>query len=117
MTQSKTIHQRAARQRRIRAKAKHISPRLRLHVYRSNRYIYAQIIDDQAGKTLVAVSEKELKKPATTKTQRSGQVGQLLATKAKTKKINQVKFDRGWYKYHGRIKSLAEAARESGLKF
>lgn len=93
--------------------------RLRLSVFRSNRHIYAQIIDDAKGKTLVAFSDKNLlkKRGTETKTQAAVLVGEALAKKARAKKISEVVFDRGGYKYHGRIKALAEGARKEGLKF
>ena len=108
------------RKRRVTAKMKGVSSRLRLSVFRSNKYIYAQIIDDQKGKTLVSSSEKELDKipqKKETKIERARQVGQLLARKALTQKIKNVAFNRGGYKYHGRVKALAEGVREGGLVF
>ena len=112
-----STNKRQHRQARVRLKLKDNVKRVRLHVYRSNRHLYAQIIDDQIGKTLVAVSEKELKASSKTKSQRAHDLGVLLAQKAKVKKITEVKFDRGSYQYHGRVKALAEAAREGGLEF
>ena len=114
---STSTQTRLHRQRRTRLKLKDQGPRPRPHVYRSNRYLYAQIIDDAQAKTIVAASEKELKTPGKTKTERAHQVGALLATKSKTKKITQGKFDRGRYRYHGRGKALAESARVGGLIF
>lgn len=90
----------------------------RLSVYRSNRYIYAQIIDDKRGRTLVATSEKELKLEKGkkfTKMQKAGLLGQLIAQKINKLNIKQVIFDRGNFKYHGRVKALAQEARKSGL--
>ncbi len=91
----------------------------RLAVFRANQHIYAQIIDDQIGKTLVSASSAELKAGAkqTKKTEKSAQVGELVAKKALEKNISEVVFDRGGYQYHGRVKALAEAARSAGLKF
>lgn len=92
----------------------------RLSVFRSNAQIYAQLIDDENGKTLVAASslEKEiLEHTGLTKTQRAQAVGKLIATKAVAAGISQVVFDRGGNLYHGRVKSLADSAREGGLKF
>lgn len=106
-----------ARIKRVRSKVRGTTDRPRLHVYRSNRYIYAQIINDQKGQTLAAASQKEIKANKLTKTQKSEKVGQLIAKKAKAKKVTKVRFDRGAYKYHGRIKALAEAARKEGLEF
>ncbi len=92
------------------------SGRPRLTVYRSLNHIYAQIIDDEAGKTLAASSTLALKAGGN-KTEAARQVGADIARKAIEKGIKQVVFDRGAYKYHGRVKALAEAAREAGLEF
>ncbi len=103
---------------RTRAKTKGTAEKPRLSVYRSNRYIYAQIIDDNKGKTIVGISEKELViKEKVKKSDRAKELGLLLAKKASVKKITAVVFDRGSYKYHGRVKQVAEGAREGGLKF
>jgi large subunit ribosomal protein L18 len=96
--------------------------RLRLSVFRSNLHIYAQIIDDEARKTLVAASDLELKKgkersPHKTKTEIASEVGELVAKRALKKKIKKVFFDRGRFKFHGRVKALAEGARKAGLDF
>lgn len=96
--------------------------RQRLSVFRSNKYIYAQIIDDPAGRTLVAAGEKDIsskdgKKSKLTKTARAKLVGKILAQRALTKGIRQIRFDRRHYKYHGRVKALADGAREGGLEF
>ncbi len=106
---------------RIREKISGSSGRPRLCVYRSSKYVYAQIIDDTQGKTLVAAStaEKDVRgdlKPADN-IKASKLVGKAIAERAKAKGIEVVVFDRGGYLYHGRIKAVAEAARESGLKF
>ena len=107
--------------KRIRAKVYGSSERPRLCVYRSSKYIYAQIIDDANGKTLVAAStiEKELRGECkgTGNIEASKLVGKTIAERAKNKGINAVVFDRGGYIYHGRVKAVAEAARESGLNF
>jgi len=107
------------RQRRVRVKLAAVRDgKPRLSVFASNKYFYAQIIDDTKGVTLVAVSEKELKKSdKMTKIQRAEEVGKLLAQKAKTGKIPTVVFDKGSYKYHGRVKAFAESARQEGLQF
>ncbi len=106
------------RQVRIRTKLKRDHGKLRLSVYRSNKFIYAQIIDDVKGETLVAVSEgKVAAKDKMTKTDRSKALGVLIAKKATEKKITEVVFDKGSYRYHGRVKAVAEGAREGGLKF
>jgi large subunit ribosomal protein L18 len=107
--------------RRVRVKVKGTPERPRLCVYRSLTHLYAQVIDDAAGRTLVAASsvDKETRKQikgggnvASAKT-----VGQVVAERARAKGITQVVFDRGGYRYHGRVKALADAAREAGLKF
>ncbi len=90
--------------------------RLRLSVFRSSKYIYAQIIDDEKQHTLVSASEKDIQK-AGTKIQRAKLVGLALAQKAKIEKIKAVFFDRGRFRYQGRLKALAEGAREGGLGF
>ena len=91
----------------------------RLNVFRSNSNIFAQIIDDEASKTLVSASsiDKELKIENGGNIEAASKVGELLAKRAKKAKISEVVFDRGGYLYHGRVKALAEAARENGLKF
>ena len=88
--------------------------RPRLLVLRSNKHIYALLIDDTKGNTLFRSSDKDLKG---TKTEKAKKVGALTAKEAKAKKITSIVFDRGGYKYHGRVKALAEALREGGLKF
>jgi len=88
----------------------------RLSVFRSNRHIWAQIIDDKKAKTLASTSSKILK-TAVSKTQQSQKVGQQIAKLAQKVNITRVRFDRGPYRYHGRVKALAEAARSAGLKF
>ncbi len=108
--------------KRVRAKIFGTPDRPRLSVYRSLKHIYAQLIDDTRGHTLVAMSSlsKEIRdevKNAKTKTEVSRIVGLALAKKALEKGITRVVFDRNGYKYHGRIKALAEAAREGGLIF
>jgi large subunit ribosomal protein L18 len=104
------------RRNRIRATVSGTKDRPRLSVYRSTNHIYVQLIDDGAGKTLAAASSKELKAKAK-KVDVAAEVGKLAATKAKAAGITEVVFDRGGNRYHGRIKSLAEAARGAGLKF
>lgn len=88
----------------------------RLSVFRSNKQIYCQLIDDMEGKTLASASSMELSETGP-KINISAKVGELLATKAKGKNIEQVVFDRNGYPYHGRIKALADGARNGGLKF
>jgi large subunit ribosomal protein L18 len=97
--------------------------RPRLSVYRSNKHIYVQLIDDEKGETLVSASDLELKKEIAKdkdkfkKQEIAKKVGQVLATAALKKKIKKAVFDRGSYKFHGRIKALADGAREKGLQF
>ncbi len=109
--------QRAKRHRRIRFHLKGTPSRPRLNVFRSNKAIYCQIIDDLAGTTLVAASSLELKETSGGNIEGARKVGELIAKKALEKGIKQVVFDRGGYLYHGRVKALAEAAREAGLEF
>ncbi len=112
---------RIERHRRARQKIHGTPERPRLNVYRSNNHIYAQIIDDTTGQTLVSAStlDKELaeKLSSTHNKEASKLVGQLVGKRAIEKEITEVVFDRGGYIYHGRIKELAEGAREAGLKF
>ncbi|OGD85736.1 50S ribosomal protein L18 [Candidatus Curtissbacteria bacterium RBG_16_39_7] len=89
----------------------------RLSVFRSVKHIYAQIIDDQKGETLVAAREKELKDNKGTKSERAKKIGLLLAQKALKVGIKKVVFDRNGYLYHGRVRALAQGAREGGLNF
>jgi large subunit ribosomal protein L18 len=107
--------------RRIREKVAGSANRPRLCVYRSLKYTYAQIVDDSQGKTLVAASTAEKDVRSTLKhtgnIEASKDVGKMIAERARAKGIETVVFDRGGYLYHGRIKAIAEAARESGLKF
>jgi len=110
---------RQARHDRIREKMSGTSSVPRLNVFRSNSNIFAQIIDDDAAVTLVSASsiDKELKLKNGGNTEAATKVGELLAKRAKKEKITKVVFDRGGYQYHGRVKALAEAAREAGLEF
>jgi len=112
----------AARQKRherIRLRVEGTVERPRLAVFRSLNHIYAQVIDDTTGKTLAAASslEKELKAGNQRKTDEAKTVGRLVAERAKSAGVEQVVFDRAGFRYHGRIKSLADAAREAGLQF
>ncbi len=112
---------RIRRHHRVRIKVAGISSRPRLSVFRSLNNIYAQVIDDSKGQTLVAAStlDPEIKNDGAgkSKANKAELVGSMLAKRALSKGINQVIFDRGGYKYHGRVKALAEAARQGGLKF
>lgn len=103
--------------RSIRKKISGTGVKPRLSVFRSNTGIYAQIIDDIAGKTIISASSVELKTEKGTKSELSKSVGLKLAEKAKSNGISEVVFDRGGYLYHGRVKALADGAREGGLKF
>jgi large subunit ribosomal protein L18 len=109
---------------RIRKKLAGTEERPRLNVYRSENHIYAQVIDDAQGKTLVSATSVEKgkgikgdKRPTGGNVSSAKEVGKLIAERAKQKGINKVVFDRGGYLYHGRVKALADAAREAGLEF
>ena len=106
----RTIHH------RIRKNISGTSERPRLHVFRSNKGIYAQLIDDAAGQTLVNASSRDLEVKGT-KSEIAKQVGVAIAEKAKSSGVSSVVFDRGGYLYHGRVKALADGAREAGLTF
>jgi large subunit ribosomal protein L18 len=115
----KPLDTRAARQRRhrrIRVALSGTTQRPRLNVFRSLQHIYAQVIDDTTGNTLAAASTLGADVTGN-KTERAKAVGKTIAERAKEKGINTVVFDRGGYLYHGRIKALADAAREAGLEF
>jgi large subunit ribosomal protein L18 len=109
---------RARRHRRVRGKISGTAERPRLVVFRSNRGIEAQLVNDLEGRTLAAASWLNLKKSFKgSKTEQAAEVGKLLAANAKKAGVERVVFDRAGYLYHGRVKALAEAAREGGLKF
>ncbi len=110
------INRRAKIKRRIRKKITGTSAMPRLSVFRSNKQIYAQIIDDSCGKTLVSASSYNNKGAKGTKIEQAAFVGKEVAEKAKKAGIEAVVFDRNGYLYHGRVKSLADSAREGGLK-
>ena len=105
--------------KRIRRKISGTAARPRMSVFRSNKQIYVQIINDEIGKTLVAASSREngIETEKITKIEQAAKVGALIAEKAKAAGIETVVFDRNGYLYHGRVKSLADAARNGGLKF
>jgi large subunit ribosomal protein L18 len=110
----------AARQRRhirTRTRIVGVAGRPRLNVYRSLNHIYAQVIDDSKGHTIAAARSNETAVAGTPKTVAARQVGKLLAERAQAEGVRQVVFDRGGYKYHGRVKALADGAREEGLEF
>jgi large subunit ribosomal protein L18 len=113
-----TRQARERRHRRVRGRVEGTAERPRLVVFRSNRGIEAQLVDDLAGKTLAAASWLNLKKSFKgDKTEQAAEVGKLLAANAKKANVESVVFDRGGYLYHGRVKALADSAREGGLKF
>lgn len=105
------------RLKRIRSKVAQNLGIPRLSVFRSNQHIWAQIIDDKHGKTLVSASTKSIKDIKGTKTEKALAVGEAIAKLALEKKIKKVRFDRGLYRFHGRVKSLATGARAKGLDF
>ncbi len=120
----KALTQRQRRHRRVRAKVSGTPQRPRLNVFRSGKHIYAQVIDDVRQHTLVAAgsTDPELRALAgtgdgMTKTERAQWVGRMIATKAQAAGITQIVFDRGGFLYHGRVRALADAAREGGLDF
>lgn len=104
------------RAKRVRAKIRATGSLPRLSVFRSSEYIWAQIIDDKTGSTLVSTSDKSLKLSGT-KIEKSKIVGKTIASLALKKGINKIVFDRGAYRFHGRVKAVAEAARAEGLEF
>jgi len=110
---------RKKRHSRVRAKLSGTSARPRLNVFRSNKHIYAQIIDDMSGVTIASAStlDKEISLESTANVEAAQKVGELVAKRAVEKGISEVVFDRGGYLYHGRIQALADAARENGLQF
>lgn len=112
---SKLEQRRRARVRRQIRKSANGRPRL--SVFRSNKYIYAQVIDDLSGKTVAAASSREESVAAGANREAAAEVGKLVAKRANEQGIKAVVFDRGPYLYHGRVKALAEAAREGGLAF
>ena len=109
--------QRLRRRRRVRARITGTAERPRLSVFRSNRGIFAQLIDDRARRTIAAVAwtEDELRKLSAT--EQAKRAGELLAERAKQAGVETCVFDRGGYRYHGRVRALADGAREAGLKF
>lgn len=114
----KNLSLKKIRQARTRRKLLSVSRRSRLTVFRSNKHIYAQILAMGTGNVLAVASDLELMKTKSgTKTNMANAVGKLIANKATKAKVNRVMFDRGAYTYHGRVKSLAEAARKGGLEF
>jgi len=119
MKQTKKVQCKVSRKRRVRANIFGTALRPRLSIFASNKHVFAQIIDDTSGKTLASASdyEKGSKKVSGTKSEISKKVGVKIAEKAKAKNIKKVVFDRGGKLYHGRVKAVADGARESGLEF
>ena len=117
MTVQTKPQQRLRRRRRVRARIRGSAERPRLSVYRSNRGISAQLIDDAAGATLVAVNWTEPELRELERMEQAKRAGELIAKRASEAGIETCVFDRGGYRYHGRVKTLAEGAREGGLRF
>jgi large subunit ribosomal protein L18 len=117
MTVATKPKQRLRRRRRVRAKVRGSAERPRLSIFRSNRGVNAQLIDDVAGRTLAAVNWTEPDIKTLQSMEQAKRVGAVLAQRAKDAGIETVVFDRGGYRYHGRVKALAEGAREGGLRF
>jgi large subunit ribosomal protein L18 len=117
MTVMTKRQRRLRRRRRVRARIVGSSERPRLSVYRSNRGVFAQLVDDSAGRTLAAVNwtEPELRKLSAS--EQAKRAGELIAERAKSAGVESCVFDRGGYQFHGRVKALAEGAREGGLRF
>ena len=108
---------RLKRHKRIRRNLSGTAERPRLNVFRSNKNIYAQLIDDVEGVTLASASTLDTDVSGDSKVEKAAAVGELIAKRANEKDLTEVVFDRGGYQYHGRVKALADAARENGLKF
>jgi large subunit ribosomal protein L18 len=108
---------RLKRRRRVRAKVRGTAERPRISVFRSNRGIFAQLIDDDSGRTLAAVNWTEPELRSLKRMEQANKAGAVLAERAKAAGVEAVVFDRGGYQYHGRVKALAEGAREAGLTF
>lgn len=110
------LKNRIQRHKRIRAKIKGTADVPRIYVYRSGKHIYLKVVNDEAGKTILSASDIKLKGKKT-KSEKAEIIGKELGEKLKEKKIKKIVFDRGGYKYHGRVKSAAEGMRGAGLKF
>ncbi len=119
MATRKKLDKRTRVKYRVRKRIRGTAEKPRLSVFRSNKAIYAQIIDDNEGKTLLAASSHATEVPdkKLTKSETAKEVGKVVAERAKQAGIDTIVFDRNGYRYHGRVKSLAEGAREGGLKF
>jgi large subunit ribosomal protein L18 len=108
---------RLRRRRRVRAKVRGAAQRPRVSVFRSNRGVFAQLIDDDTGRTLASVSWTEPELRGLARMEQAKRAGELLAQRADAAGVQEAVFDRGGYKYHGRVRALAEGAREGGLRF
>jgi len=108
---------RLKRRRRVRAKIQGTAERPRVSVFRSNRGVFVQLVDDEAGRTLTAVNWTEPELRGLARMEQARRAGEILAQRASSAGIQEVVFDRGGYQYHGRVKALAEGAREGGLRF
>jgi len=117
MTVATRPAKRLKRRRRVRAKVRGTAERPRISVFRSNRGIFAQLIDDDAGRTLAAVNWTEAELRSLPRMEQANKAGAVLADRAKAAGVEAAVFDRGGYRYHGRVKALAEGAREGGLTF
>jgi large subunit ribosomal protein L18 len=117
MTKLSTREARQRRHRRVRGKVSGTAERPRLSVFRSNRGVFAQLVDDEAGCTLASASWLDVRSLKGTKTEQASEVGKALARAARDAGIETCVFDRSGYLYHGRVKALAEGAREGGLEF
>ena len=108
---------RLRRRRRVRAKIRGSAERPRISVFRSNRGVFAQLVDDDSGRTLASVSWTEPELRELTRIEQARRAGELLAQRATAAGVREAVFDRGGYQYHGRVRAMAEAAREGGLRF
>jgi large subunit ribosomal protein L18 len=115
MTGLTSTQRRLRRRRRVRAKIRGTAQRPRISVFRSNRGIFAQLIDDEAGRTIVSVSWIEAELRELPPMEQASRTGALLAERGKAAGVQRAVFDRGGYKYHGRVRALADGAREAGL--
>jgi large subunit ribosomal protein L18 len=117
MTVLTAPQRRLKRRRRVRAKIRGSAERPRISVFRSNRGLFAQLVDDDSGRTLAAVNWTESDLRGLGRMEQAKRIGQLLAERASEAGVQDAVFDRGGYQYHGRVKALAEGAREAGLRF
>lgn len=117
MTTEMAKTRRIRRHNRVRSRVGGSLHRPRLSVFRSNKYLYAQLIDDDAGRTVLGMSDRGISKKKMKKTERAHALGEAFAKKAQEANMREVVFDRGGFRYHGRAKAFAEGARKGGLKF